>query len=263
MTRRARGIPGLRADQQQAMATRHGSERSTEGGSMARGKSETEERDVKEEPTEQELLDKAIAASENLFPTGNGESHSVVPWEARISESIRNDDDAMAIIRELVTEAQANAETSEVRILHRIMAAKSVEETDTSGGLPSVQDMIKATRDGVTDDYFVRGFTLNMSEMKEGEGLPVYCVIDAVNTRTGEAEMFSTGSTQTVFTFVRWREKDWFPVVVRWRRSAKETARGMRPINMEIVNPDPLGRRNPKAEITATTQDPSGWNRPA
>lgn len=212
--------------------------------------------------TEQELLTAAIETSKDLFPDGNGESHALVPWEARISESIRNDEAAMEWVRELVTEAVANSETSEVRILHRIMEAESVEETDTSGGLISVQDMIKATRDGVTDDYFVRGFSVNMSDIKEGEGLPVYLAIDAVNTRTGDVEVFSTGSTQTVFTFVRWRERDWFPVVVRWRRSPKETQRGMRPINMEVVNPDPMGRRNPKAEITSTTQDPSGWNRP-
>jgi hypothetical protein len=36
----------------------------------------------------------------------------------------------------------------------------------------------------------------------------------------------------------------------------------MRPINLEIVNADPLGKRNPKAVVTATTQDPTGWNRP-
>lgn len=214
------------------------------------------------EEKEAELLDKARATQEDLMPTGNGESHSTVPWEERISPSIREDDQAMVWVRELVVEAQANGETAELRILHRIMEAESIEETDTSGGLISVQDMIKASRNGETDDYFVRGFSVAMSDVKEGEGLPIYLAIDAVNTRTGEAEMFSTGSTQTVFIFRRWREKDWFPVVVRWRRSAKETSRGMRPINMEIVNADPLGRRNPKAEITATTQDPTGWNRP-
>lgn len=234
------------------MATRH---RTSEGSSdMAGSKTKAE--------TEQSLLDKAIAASKDLMPTGNGESHSVVSWEERISPAIRDDDQAMVIVRELVAEAQANSETAELRILHRIMEAESIEETDTSGGLISVQDMIKASRNGETDDYFVRGFDVAMSDVKQGEGLPIYLAIDAVNTRTGEAEIFSTGSTQTVFTFRRWREKDWFPVVVRWHLSAKETSRGMRPINMEIVNADPTGKRGPKAEITATTQDPTGWNRP-
>lgn len=215
------------------------------------------------EPYDEEaMLNKARATQEDLMPTGNGESHAVVPWEERIAASIRKDPECMEIVRGLVAEAEAGQEGSEVRILHRIMHAESVEETSTEGGLISVQDMIKATRNGETAPYFVRGFSVNMSEKKDGEGLPVYLAIDAVNTLTGQAEVFSTGSTQTVFTFVRWRAKDWFPVVVAWRLSPKETDRGMRPINLVIVNADPMKRREPKAVVASTTQDPSGWNRP-
>lgn len=211
------------------------------------------------EQTEQELLDKAIATTKDLMPTGNGESHSVIPWESRVPEAIREDDRCMTIIAELVTEAGAS--DTQVRILHDILDADTIEET-AMGGLRSIQDICKDDRNGETPAYFVRGFSVNMSDFEEGEALPVYLAIDAVNTDTGESEMVATGSTQTVLTLYRWRQKDWFPVVVRWRRSSKETSRGMRPINLEIVNADPMGRRSPKAEITATTQDPSGWNRP-
>lgn len=216
-----------------------------------------------EEPyDEAATMERARASKEDLMPTGNGTSASVVPWEARLPESIREDEQCMAWVRELVVEAETSSDGAEVRILHQIMEAESIEATDTSGGLISVQDMIKASRNGETDEYFVRGFSVAPTDVKDGEGLPVYLAIDAVNTRTGEAEMFSTGSTQTVFTFRRWREKGWFPVVVRWRKSAKETARGMRPINLEIVNADPLGKRNVKAEIETTTHR-SGWEAPA
>ncbi len=213
------------------------------------------------EPYDEEaMLERARATQEDLMPTGNGEAHSVIPWESRVPDAIRDDERCMSIIAELVGEA--GAADTQVRILHNILDAESVEET-AMGGLRSIQDICKDDRNGETPAYFVQGFSVNGSDFEEGEALPVYLAINVVNTDTGEPEVIATGSTQTVLTLYRWRQKDWFPVVVRWRVSRKETARGMRPINLEIVNADPLGRRNLKAEITTTTQDPSGWNRPS
>jgi hypothetical protein len=238
--------------QQEAMATRRSHDEGS--GNVTKAKQQ------QEEPYDEEAtLQRALAGKEDLMPTGNGEAHSVVPWEARVPEEIREDERCMTIISELVAEAGASG--IQVRILHDILDAETIEET-AMGGLRSIQDVCKEDRNGETPPYFVRGFSVNLSDFEEGEALPVYLAIDVVNTTTGEAEMIATGSTQTVLTLYRWRQKEWFPVVVRWRRSAKETARGMRPINLEIVNPDPLGKRNLKAEIETTTHR-SGWEAPA
>lgn len=222
---------------------------------MATTKSKTTEEPYDEAAT----MERARASKEDLMPTGNGTAASVVPWESRVPEEIREDERCMTIISELVAEAGASG--IQVRILHDILDAETIEET-AMGGLRSIQDICKEDRNGETPAYFVRGFSVNVSDFEEGEALPVYLAIDVVNTDTGEPEMIATGSTQTVLTLYRWRQKDWFPVVVRWRRSSKETARGMRPINLEIVNADPLGKRNVKAEIETTTHR-SGWEAPA
>lgn len=186
-------------------------------------------------------------------------------WAAKIPEAVTKSYKLMTVVDSLVKEARESG--IQTRILESIVDAEDVDQMVPGGKIPGIRDICREDRNETTPDYLVLGFSVNESDIEEGEGLPVYFVFDVIDPN-GERKILGTGATQTVFSFWRIRMKDRLPIVVRWYLSHKETDRGFRPLNMEIIDPDPLRRH--VSNITATLEpavetvkDESGWNVPA
>lgn len=188
-------------------------------------------------------------------------------WASNIPEAVTKSLKLMTVVESLVKEARESG--IQTRILESIIDAEEVDQMVPGGKIPGIRDICRDDRNESTPDYLVLGFSVNESDIEEGEGLPVYFVFDVVDPN-GERKILGTGATQTVFSFWRIRAKGRLPLVVRWYLSHKETDRGFRPLNMEIVDPDPLRKHVVRVTATATQEpvvetltDESGWNVPA
>jgi hypothetical protein len=205
------------------------------------------------------MLAKAQASSGDLVK---------VDWREKLPAAITKSEKIMAVVETLAKEAgEGDIQT---RILEGILEAEETEQMVPGGKIPGIRDICRQDRNEESPQYLVFGFSVNMSDIEEGEGLPVYLVFDVLNVGTGEREIVGTGATQTVLSFYRMREKNRLPVLVRWFISRKETDRGFRPLNFELLDTDPLGQRSKvtaervalPAPAEGSTAHESGWNAP-
>lgn len=111
------------------------------------------------------------------------------------------------------------------RIVEQILNAKSVEELespwrDRKFPLGEVIRVVSASK--VPSDY--------------AGGLPFYLECDCVDTETGEAVVYQTGSVSCTVQLTAAFANEWMPIVVKLVKATKQSANGFYPEHFEIIS---------------------------
>lgn len=118
--------------------------------------------------------------------------------------------------------------TGTLAIVSRMLDAEAPEQLNTTGELPSGEDMAGRV-------LIVTGLTRRKSDYEGGMG--VYLVVEAVDASSGEVLRFGTGSTGIVAALAKAHSAGWLPLRCEIVKAPKPTKSGFYPHNLRVYGP--------------------------
>lgn len=156
----------------------------------------------------------------------------IVEVEAEIVGWGRHPKLVEAMDRWIEQAAAGSAGGDGIDMLASILATDDVEKVAGGGqSAISIGTQLVPRPGDSTDNFVVQAVRPVLSD-KQGAGLPIFVVIEAVNMTTGEVEVLTGGGAETTIRLLRLAELGGLPRVFQWERVLTPTKSGYHPINM-------------------------------
>lgn len=142
------------------------------------------------------------------------------------AEVTRYSPEVLATLRELVAGIPENDDTGAEAIVVQLLTASSIDDLNAPWEGTSGKKLAGKR-------LTVRGITARPSSYEGGAG--IFLVADAVDTKTGERQVFTTSALSCVIQLAKAHQLRMFPLLVEIVVAERPTARGFYPYHLRVI----------------------------